>query len=307
MKKSILFALVMVCALLVLLPAEAEGGLDIVTTAFPEYDFARAVVGDGSDITMLIRPGSESHSYEPTPMDIIKIQSCDVFICAGGENDAWADKILAGLDTSEMTVIRLLDLVEPMYEEITGSMQSDEEEEDGEEYDEHVWTSPVNAAALVSGIADRFIELDGANAEKYRANADGYIAEINEIDAALREVVSNAARDTLVFGDRFPFLYLVREYGLKYDAAYPGCSSDTDVSAATIASLIEYIKTENIDTVLYIELSSHRVADILCEATGAHSMMLHSCHNVTADEFDAGATYVSLMNANITVLEEALG
>ncbi len=288
-------------------PAYADR-LNVVTTIFPEYDFARAAAGDNADITMLIKPGAESHSFEPTPRDIINIQNCDIFIYGGGESEKWAERILAGIDTSGIAIIRLMDIVELREEEISASMQySDEDDVKNEkEYDEHVWTSPVNAAAIVRMIAQAFAEQDPVNADLYFNNGEAYAEEILSIDEQIRDIVDNASGDTLVFGDRFPFLYLVKEYGLRYDAAYPGCSGDTEASASTIASLIRFIKSENIDTVLYIELSTHKLADTLCEATGAHGAMLHSCHNVTYDEFKNGETYVTLMTKNLDVLREAL-
>ena len=280
--------------------------LSIIATIFPEYDFARAVAGDLADVRMLIKPGAESHSYEPTPMDIIAIQSCDAFLCVGGENDRWAQTILASLDTSHMTVVHLMDIVELLEEEQSESMAPEEEDDGEEEYDEHVWTSPVNAMAIVSSLAETLAGLDPANAAAYRANAAAYIEEIAALDGEIRSLVEGAARSELIFGDRFPFLYFVREYGLSYDAAYPGCSTDTEASAATVASLIRRVQEDGIPVVLYIELSAHRIADTICEATGAKPMLLHSAHNVTAAEFEAGATYVSLMRANLDTLRAAL-
>jgi len=304
------FALMLVfllCATIVQGEARAEG-LRIVTTIFPEYDFARAVAGDLAEIEMLIKPGAESHSYEPTPMDIIAIQKCDVFICVGGENDTWAQKILSGLDTSGMQIVRLMEIVEPCVSEHHHADEEGHEDHEGHahEYDEHVWTSPVNAMAIVSAIAEALAQADPANADAYAANAQEYSAQIAQVDEEVRAIVSGAVRKELVFGDRFPFLYFANEYGLDWESAFPGCSTDAEVSAATVAALIEKVKEKQAPVVFYIELSTHRIADTICEATGAQGMLLHSCQNVTREEFEAGETYVSLMQKNCVTLREAL-
>ncbi|MBQ4085405.1 MAG: zinc ABC transporter substrate-binding protein [Clostridia bacterium] len=304
------FALMLVfllCAPIVQGEARAEG-LRIVTTIFPEYDFARAVAGDLAEIEMLIKPGAESHSYEPTPMDIIAIQKCDVFICVGGENDTWAQKILSGLDTSGMQIVRLMEIVEPCVSEHHHADEEGHEdhEEHAHEYDEHVWTSPMNAMAIVSAIAEALSQADPANADAYAANAAAYNAQIAQVDEEIRAIVSGAVRKELVFGDRFPFLYFANEYGLDWESAFPGCSTDAEVSAATVAALIEKVKQMQMPVVFYIELSTHRIADTICEATGAQGMLLHSCQNVTREEFEAGETYVSLMQKNCVTLREAL-
>ncbi|MDO4740783.1 MAG: metal ABC transporter substrate-binding protein, partial [Eubacteriales bacterium] len=280
--------------------------LSIVTTIFPEYDFARAVAGDLAQITMLIKPGAESHSYEPTPMDILAIQKCDVFICVGGENDAWAQRILSGLDTTNMRIIRLMDIVEPEEAEEHHHHDHDHHDEHAHEYDEHVWTSPVNAMAIVSAIAQELSQADPANAASYEANAQAYNEQIRLVHEQIEEIVSRAVRTKLVFGDRFPFLYFAREYDLDWISAFPGCSTDSEASAATVAAMIDMVREEELPVVCHMELSSHRIADTICAETGAKCMQLHSCHNVTREEFEAGETYVSLMQKNCETLEEAL-
>lgn len=308
--KKMIALLTALFLLIVSLPAGAlaQEGLSVVTTIFPEYDFARAVAGSGEGIEMLIKPGAESHSYEPTPMDIITIQKCDVFICVGGENDVWAQKILDGLDTSKMQIVRLMDIVEPMALEHhhADEHEHDHEDEHAHEYDEHVWTSPVQSMAIVTAIAEAFAQADPDNADTYRANAQAYNAEIALLDEEIRALVDQAERKELVFGDRFPFLYFAREYGLDWVSAFPGCSTDAEASAATVAALIEKVKDDGVPVVCYIELSTHRIADTICEATGAKGMQLHSCQNVTKEEFESGETYVSLMRKNFDTLREAL-
>jgi len=295
-----------------------EHKISIVSTIFPGYDFARAVAGEHADLTMLLPPGAESHSYDPTPSDIITIQNCAVFLYTGGESDTWVDSVLESMDTSNMTVISMMELVDTVEEEIKAGMEDDhshdasisgsEGDHSGEEpeYDEHVWTSPVNAIRMTQAIADTLCSLDGNNEDTYRANCAAYVEQLEGLDASFREIVQNAQRDTLIFGDRFPFRYFVDEYGLDYYAAFPGCSSETEASAQTVAFLIDKVQEEKIPVVFYIEFSNEKMADTICETTGAKKLLLHSCHNVTRDEFLGGMTYVALMERNVAALKEAL-
>ncbi|MDR2447204.1 MAG: zinc ABC transporter substrate-binding protein [Treponema sp.] len=463
-----------------------NGKLDVVAVNFPAYDFARQIAGDRANLTMLLPPGAESHSFEPTPRDIIKIQNCDVFIYTGGESDVWVDRIFESMDTSNMKIIRMMDAVDVVEEEIVEGMEDDEHEHgefdpanvkdrplndfagswasgvlflkngsldsyiahraeeegnsaadvkaslisgwasdygsltiagntlvignraaaytyqgyeivesehgasvwytyqiatpsngfpayimlndhgDGNEeerheghehegaahihlkygdvsfaalveradwspmyfassasaeeiaeslagheheetaYDEHVWTSPKNAKRIVGAIADVLCAADSANAAFFRRNAEAYSARLDELDRKFQAVVNNAKRTTIVLGDRFPFRYFADAYGLSYFAAFPGCSTETEPSAATIAFLIDKIKAEKIPVVFYIELSNERMADTIAEETGAKKVLLHACHNISKRDFDRGATYMELMTNNVGALRQAL-
>jgi zinc transport system substrate-binding protein len=282
--------------------------VSVVTTIFPPYDFVREIGGGRVNLTMLLPPGSESHSFEPSPRDIISIQNSDVFIYNGGDSDAWVDRILASMDRGNRKTIRLMDCVEVVEEEIMEGMQEEEEEEvEGEvEYDEHVWTSPANAKLIVSAISGVLCDLDSANAAFYRGNTAAYLEKLDALDNSFREIVGQSARRTLVFGDRFPFRYFADAYGLSYFAAFPGCSTETECSAATIAFLIDKVRQERIPVVLHIELSNEKIADTICEETGAKKDLFHAAHNVSRQEFEAGATYLGLMTRNIGILREAL-
>ena len=483
-----------------------EDKLKVVTTIFPQYDFVRQIAGDNVSLKMLLKPGVESHSYEPTPADIIAIQDCDLFITVGGENESWVENILKSFDSSKIKVLKLMDCVDvvetehdhdhdhghshevnpddikdrpltdwegswnsgipfvndgsldgyisglatsngttadveknnllakwkseyntlkfdgdklsingqaeaqykyagyelvtsengdavwykfeivaetqgmPKYiafndhgtggddhdhedehdheedhdhegaahfhlrygdtsfeeilsienwaptffdasasgtvvnETMSGHSHSshDEEEEhdhgdDHEhEFDEHVWTSPKNAIKIVNQINEILGMLDSENAESYNEKTQGYITELNNLDSSFREIVDNAARKTLIFGDRFPFRYFADEYGLEYFAAFPGCSTETEPSAGTIKDLIDKVKNEQIPVVFYIELSNMKIANTIIEGTNAKNLLFHSCHNVTSEDFSSGVTYVSLMQQNVETLREAL-
>ena len=316
-----------------------DGRLRIVATIFPPYDFARAIAGDETkaDITMLLSPGEEVHSYEPTPMDIKRIQNCDLFLYVGGENDVWVERILENMGDKKPQTLRLVDLTDTVAEEVVEGMMEERGEhehehdaehaeeaehdhehishthsgdssaEEHEEADEHVWTSPVKAAEITEAIAAKMAEIDPDNAESYKANAASYMEEILKVDAAFREIVDNAERRTIVFGDRFPLRYFAEEYGLEYFAAFPGCSSESEPSASTLAFLIDKVREEQIPVVFSIELSNGNIARAICESTGAVRRTFHSCHNVTKDEMESGATYVSLMTENLGPVREVLG
>lgn len=315
MKKSLLVLLTIIMIFttgctVCLQPPKSE--LSVVSTIFASYDFAKEIAGEYGDVSMLLKPGAEAHSYEPTPKDIVTIGECDVFIYVGGENDAWVDDILESVDTSDMIIIKMLDLVDKYSEEHVEGMDCQEEDceehdhSDAEEWDEHVWTSPKNAVIICEAICEAFCEDNPVREKDYKDNFDSYKEELIALDEEFRTVIENGNRNTLVFGDRFPLRYFTEEYGLKYYAAFPGCSSDTEASAATIAFLIDKVKEENIPVILKIELSSDNIARTIAEDTGAVVRIYNTCHNVTADEFSEGVTYISLMKQNLEVIKEAL-
>lgn len=298
--------------------------ISIVTTVFAPYDFTKQITKDKADLTMLLSPGAETHSYEPTPQDIIKISKCDIFIYVGGESDVWVDNVLASIDNSEMKIIKLMDCVDVVEEEVLegmteseehdhgheGEEHADEHEEDHDheeaEWDEHVWTSPKNAILISKAIETAVAEKDEANKDFYAANLESYISELTSLDQEFEQVVSTAKRTEVIFGDRFPLRYFVECYGLTYYAAFPGCATDTEPSAATIAFLSDKVKEDQIPVVFKIELSNGNVANTVAEATGAKVMTFYSCHNVTKDDFAAGKTYIDLMKLNVESLKEAL-
>jgi len=294
-------------------PAAETGGakISVIATIFAPYDFARQIAGDRADVAMLLPPGGESHTYEPTPRDIKAVRKCDVFIYVGGESDAWVEKILGSMDTSHMQIVTLMDCVELAQERLEDGMQADKEEEgDGggtPEYDEHVWTSPKNAMRIVEKITAALCNADPDNSGYYIANMAYYLKELAVLDAQIQNVVDNGRRNTLVFGDRFPFRYFADAYGLRCAAAFPGCAAETEATARTIRGLIRRMNDERIPVVLHVELSNRKMAETIARETGAEIRMLHACHGISKLDFDSGETYISLMQKNIEVLREALG
>lgn len=280
--------------------------LSVVTTIFPAYDFARQVFGDTAEVTMLLKPGTESHTYDPTARDIVKINDCDLFIFNGGESDSWVEGILEAAEG--VRTLRMMDVVEALEEEHIEGMEEEtheHEETGGAEYDEHIWTSPKNAVKIVESIKSAAGEIAPENKELYSDAADKYIGETNELDSDFKQLLDGESR-YFVFGDRFPLLYFFREYGLNYCAAFPGCGSETEPSARTIGFLLNKLDGDAVRTVFYIELSNHKLADTLAAEKGIGAEEFHTCHNITAEDFAAGETYVSLMRRNYKMLKEVL-
>ncbi len=308
MKRLLPLLLALLCLTFIVTACEQENsgtdGVTVVTAAFPYYDFARQIAGDRATVTLLLKPGEEPHSYDPTSKDILSLRSCDLFLYTGGASDTWVETLLGGADGASVNAVSLMTAVEPL------EVEHDHDHEDGHHtvtYDEHIWTSPTNAIKLTEAIRDALIAVDPEGKAVYEANAAAYLAKLEALDQDYRTLISHAERTTVVFGDRFPFLYLTEEYGLTHVAAFPGCSEESEVSPATVAFLIKTVKEQGIPVVFCTELSSGRIADSICAETGAVKRSLHSCANVTKDEAAAGETYLSLMQKNLSVLREALG
>lgn len=294
--------------------------LQVVTTVFPYYDFTRQIAGDDAELTMVVPAGMDSHSFEPTPADMRLIQNADLLICNGGAMEHWLSEVLDAIDTSGMTVVTMMDYVDTFEEEMVEGMEGGHDhdhdheafelDEDGHreeiEYDEHIWTSPVNAMKMAEVICDVLSQMDPVHESSYKAREDAYQKELQAIDEGFRQVSENRKRSMIILGDKFPFRYLAEEYQLDYRAAFSGCSTDTEPSARTIAYLIDKVREKQIPVVYYLELSSHRVAEIIGEETGAQPLLLHSCHNVTRAQFDSGITYAELMRQNVENLRKGL-
>lgn len=286
-------------------PEEADNSkIQIVCTSFPAYDFARELAGDKAELTLLIKPGSEVHSYEPSPKDLIRIQNADLFICNGGESEEWVEELASNCKN----ILYMMDCVETVAEQVQEGMYVRGEEEEGEEeeLDEHVWTSPVNAKLICEAICAELCEISPDNASLYKENLETYSAKLMELDSQFRQTVENARSDTLVFADRFPMRYFTKEYCLGYYAAFPGCASESEPSAKTVAFLIDKVREEKLSAVLYMEFSNQKMADVICEDTGCKKLPFYSVHNISAEQFEAGENYLSLMEKNLETLEEAL-
>ena len=309
--------------------------LSIVTTIFPEYDWVREILGDKADnaeITMLLDNGVDLHSYQPTADDIVKISDCDLFIYVGGESDEWVEDALRNAANGNMKVINLLEVLGDSVktEEIVEGMQEAEHEyedaeehehedahahEDAEEHeheeeaDEHVWLSLKNAKMLVRVISKALQELDPDNKDIYAANADAYVKKLSALDAEYQAAVDAASNKTILFGDRFPFRYLVDDYGLRYYAAFVGCSAETEAGFETISFLAKRVDELKLPCVLTIEGAQHKIAETVVRNTTAKNqrvLTMDSMQSTTSKDVKNGTTYLSVMEKNLSVLKEAL-
>lgn len=267
----------------------STGKIKIVTTLFPQYDFARQIAGDQADIALLLPPGVESHSYEPTPSDMIKIKDADLFLYTGENMEIWSQSIIDGLEDSDCKVVNLSKDVELI--------------DDG---DPHFWTDPLIAKKMVDQISEALCSIDPGQADYYRGNAEQYKQELDRLDTEFRSVVENGKRNEMIFGSAFALSYFTKEYDLEHEAAFDSCSSETEPSAKVITHLINKIKQEKIPVVYYMEIEEPKVARSISRETGAKMLLFHSCHNLTKEEFDRGETYLSIMEQNVQNLKEGL-
>lgn len=284
--------------------------LSIVTTAFAQYDFARNIVKDKADVTMLLAPGEESHTYEPSPGDIMLIENADVFVYGGGESENWVNDILSSIDT-EIKIVRMMDVVELYEEENDNVIQQEHVDQEHshsheEEYDEHVWTSPLNAIKITQKISEAIIAADSINKEYYQNNTDSYIERLKKLDDNISLMCASAEKDYIIVADRFPLRYFTERYDLDYYAAFSGCSAQVEASPTTLANLIEKVKLEHISVIFKTDLSKGDVAFSVSESTGANVETLYSCHVITLEDFENGEGYISLMYRNLNAIKSAL-
>ncbi len=297
--KKLLICLICLLTLCGCTPKEVQpqgDKISVVTTIFPLYDFARAVGGDSIDLKMLIRPGTEVHSYDPLPSDMVAVSECDAFLYIGGESDTWVETLLS---SSDINSLALINEVEHIHED-------HHHEHNNHEGDEHIWTSPKNAALMVQSICDFLCELNPQNTIEYQENSSSYIEKITAAATEIKTTVSAVKNPFILVADRFPFAYLTHEYGIEYEAAFGGCATSTDISFKTMARLTQVINERGIKTVFCTEMSNRNIADALSEQTGVKVLELHSAHNVTLDDFESGITYVDILYKNAEALKEGL-
>ncbi len=264
-------------------PVQENETVDVVATLFPQYDFTREIAGDLANVTLLLPPGAESHSYEPTPSDLLALERADLVLYTGGEMEPWAERIVPEetlVNAAERVLLRA--------------------------HDPHVWTDPQNAVLMAERITDALCAADPTHAAQYRENAAVYLEKLHALDRAFATAVESAARKTVVFGGRNAFSYLTERYGLSVVSAYDSCGHESEPSAGAVAEVIDRVKQDAIPVVYYEELVEPKVARLIAEETGAELLLLHSCHNVTQAELDAGVSYLSLMQQNLEHLTKGL-
>lgn len=323
---------------------EVQKKYSVISTSFPGYDFARAVAGKNTDIDvkMLLKPGAESHTFEPTPQDILAIKNSNLFVYVGGDSDEWVKKIISEIDPKKTKVMKLVDLVKTKNEELVEGMEDEDHDHDHEDHghdhdhkhdhdhdhdhkhdhdhdhddhkgkdedpevDEHVWTSLKNAKVITDKIMKEMVAIDREEEAKLTENGKSYMAKIEATDKKIADMVKRAERKEIIVADRFPLRYFVDDYGIKYYAAFPGCSEQTEANTKTISFIVNKVKEDKIPAVFKIELSNGQIAEIVAKETGAKILEFQSAHNISERDFGSGVTYVDLMERNFDVLKQAL-
>ena len=298
----------------------------IICTTFPEYDWVLNILGNKAadfDLILLQDKGADLHSYQPTVKDIARISSCDMFVYVGGESDEWVEKALKNARNKNMLVINMMEVLGDTVREeeiVEGMQESDEHEhhhegeehhheEEETEYDEHVWLSLKNASVVTQALSDAVQKLDGKNASVYKANTAAYLKALAALDAEYAAAVAKVKTKTLVFADRFPFRYLTDDYGLRYYAAFAGCSAESEASFETIIFLAKKIDEYALNTVLTIEKSNKKIANTVVSNTKTKKQQIlemDSLQSVTQKEIKNGKTYLNTMRQNLAVLKTAL-
>lgn len=318
MKKGIIFILISTILLSIGVFFVSRGSVEeksdkiaIVATLFPQYDFARQIGGDKVDVSLLLTPGTETHTYEPTPQDIIRINNADLYLYTGKYMEPWSDRIANGVtsNTKIVDVSANVNLIESEHDEHEENKNDEEEEEQeghNHGYDPHIWLDPDRAIIMVNNVADALISIDGENADYYRENADRYITEIRNLDKDINEAIKSANSKKIAFGGTFAYAYFINKYNLEYVSAYDSCGEDTEPSVTNIKKVIDYMKENSINVVFYQEMSSGKIADTIAEETGAEKLIFHTVHNATLDEINRGETYITIMRKNLENLKTAL-
>lgn len=311
----------------------SEDSIDIVTTSFAQYDWSKEIIGDldNYSLTLLQDDGVDLHNYQPTTEDMAAISSSDVFIYVGGESDEWVNDALSEATNQDQVSINLLEvlgesakeeeLVEGMEEDDHDHSSEEEHDHDEEEHseeehdheenvlDEHVWLSLRNAETFVTEITNTLVSLDSDNTDTLQTNANNYISELEALDEEYQTNLENRTENTLVFGDRFPFRYLVDDYGIDYYAAFVGCSAETEASFETIVFLAEKLDELDLKYIMTTESAAGDIATTIVDNStnkDQEVLQLDSMQSITNEQINEGSTYLSIMESNLDVLEKAL-
>lgn len=285
----------------------------IVCTIFPEYDFIMNIIGDKAelfDVTMLLGNGSDMHSYQPTVADIAKISDCDMFVYVGTQSQNWVNNILKNVDTSKTAVVSLTEILEEeLCGECTAIEEHDHEHDHEDEYDEHVWLSLKKSQKIVDVLCNEIITLDPDNQSVYKSNAESYNSTLSQLDSDFQASLKTAKYNTLIFADRFPFIYLTEDYGIEYFAAFTGCSTESDAGVKTILFLSEKLTELKLPALMVIETSDKTVANTVISQSGLNDtqiISLNSCQTVTKKQIEDGITYIDIMKTNFDNIKTAL-
>ena len=285
--------------------AEDDGRITVVTTIFPAYDFIKQIAGDKIDVIMLLPPGVESHSYEPTPSDIIEIENADMFFYVSEHTETWVSQIISSLKNDDVEAVCI---AEETGIEVHGHNHEHHEHEHSDECetDEHIWTNLEYSAEMIDFLAEKLSENDSINKDFYKSNAEKYKNDILSLKTDFETMISQSKRKEIVSGSRFAMKNFTNEFGLSFTAAFDSCVDNTEPSAGVMAKIIDKINEDDVPVIFYEELTEPKIARAVSLETGAKMLLLHSCHNVSAEELERGETYLSLMKQNYNNLKEAL-
>lgn len=286
----------------------ATNKIKVTASLFPQYDFARQVAGDKAEISLLLPPGSESHTYDPSPADILKISSSGVFLYTGKEMEPWADKIISSVQNDKLVIADVscdIELIESEHHEHHHHDEHSHREHE-HNFDPHIWLDLTLAAKMVDNITAAFCEKDPKNSAHYKDNAENLKNDLLELDADFNDMISTAKRKSIVFAGRFAHLYFIKHYGLDYISAFDSCSTEAEPSMKKVAKILDFIEKNDIPAVYYEEFSEPKIANSIAEQTGVKTLKFSTLHNVTKEQLESGVTFVELMRENLENLRQGL-
>ena len=285
---------------------EAEQKIKVVATLFPQYDFVRQIGGNKVEVSLLLTPGTETHTYEPTPQDIINVNNSDLFIYTGKNMEPWSDTIASGIDSNTIILDASKNITLIKQEHVESEENHKEHEHHEHAYDPHIWLNPQNAIGMVKNITEELCNIDPQNSEYYKSNSQKYIEELNHLDLEIEKFIKSTNKNKIAFGGTFAYSYFIERYNLDYISAYDSCGEDTEPSVSNVKKVIDYIKKNNIHVIFYQELSAGKIADTISKETGTQKLIFHTVHNASQEELNNGETYISLMRKNLENLKVAL-
>lgn len=289
---------------------QKDDKIKIIATLFPQYDFAKQIGGDKVDVELLLTPGTETHTYEPTPQDIINVNKADIYIYTGKYMEPWSDKIANSItsNTKVLDASKNIELIneENFEKEHTTIDEKNSEDFHNDEYDPHIWLNPQNAIIMVKNITEELCDIDKKNEKYYKENSEKYINELIKLDNEIEDTVRSSKSKKIAFGGTFAYAYFIQRYNLQYISAYDSCGENSEPSVAKVKEVIDYIKQNNINVIFYQELSAGKIADTISKETGAKKLIFHTIHNASKEEINNGETYISLMKKNLQNLKQAL-
>lgn len=285
---------------------QSESAVDkisVTASLFPQYDFAKQIAGDKADVSLLLPPGSESHTYDPSPADILRISNSDIFLYTGKEMEPWAEKIISSVQNDKVLVADVsngINLIESIHHH-HGHHHNHEHN-----FDPHIWLDLTLAAKIVDNISSAFCDKDPENADYYKNNAENLKRDLSELDIELKNMVDTSKRNTVVFAGRFAHLYFIKRYNLEYISAFDSCSTEAEPSVKKVSKIIDFIHKNNIPAVYYEEFSEPKIANSIAEQTGVKTLKFTTLHNVTKEQLENGTTFIDLMRENLENLRQGL-